>query len=53
MGMDEHIILAAEEARDLLDLLWIAYEVAIASTQMVEAMRLMGWIEEIERRLFG
>lgn len=51
--MDEHIILTVEEARDLLDLLWVSYDVALTGNQIVEAMRLMVWIEEIERRLYG
>lgn len=51
--MDEHIILTREEALELLDLLWVSYDLALQSFQQVEAMRLMEWIEEIERRTWG
>lgn len=51
--MDEHLILTREEAFNLLDLLWLSYELASESLQQVEAMRLLEMIEEIERRLWG
>lgn len=51
--MDDHIILTREEALQLLDLLWVAYEVAIQSLQQVEAMRLLEGIEDLERRIWS
>ena len=51
--MDEHLILTREEALDLLDLLWVSYELAVQSLQQVEAMRLWEMIEEIEVQLWG
>lgn len=51
--MDENIILAREEALNLLDLLWDAYDRALQSLDQVEAMRLVEWIEKLERRIWS